>query len=131
MRKLRREFKGGKLSAQDYERAIDQQISYAIGIQVKNLLCMCVCYFIFFSVFLRFFAFFCVFLSSFWQARVILAPFSESQLFLSLVLPSFCQCVFVGDYSALIFVFSIPSMGTQQKHPHSPITSDVDRQPLL
>ncbi|CBN73953.1 5-methyltetrahydropteroyltriglutamate--homocysteine S-methyltransferase [Ectocarpus siliculosus] len=33
VRKLRREFKSGALSAEDYERAIDQQISYAIGIQ--------------------------------------------------------------------------------------------------
>lgn len=35
MRKLRREFKSGALSAEDYERAIDQQISYAIGIQAS------------------------------------------------------------------------------------------------
>lgn len=36
MRKLRREFKSGALSAEDYERAIDQQISYAIGIQASR-----------------------------------------------------------------------------------------------
>ncbi|CAN0165448.1 unnamed protein product, partial [Scytosiphon promiscuus] len=33
VRKLRRQFKSGTLSAEEYERAIDQQISYAIGIQ--------------------------------------------------------------------------------------------------
>lgn len=35
VRKLRRQFKSGALSAEEYERAIDQQISYAIGIQAS------------------------------------------------------------------------------------------------
>ncbi|CAN0105875.1 unnamed protein product [Ascophyllum nodosum] len=33
VRKLRRDFKSGSISAEDYERAIDRQISYAIGVQ--------------------------------------------------------------------------------------------------
>ena len=36
VRKLRRDFKSGSISAEDYERAIDRQISYAIGVQVRS-----------------------------------------------------------------------------------------------
>lgn len=37
VRKLRRDFKSGALSSADYEKAIDQQIAFAIGVQARTI----------------------------------------------------------------------------------------------